>query len=401
MNHRMMIGSLVVVAALAGACAGGDDDDTARIDTVDSDSTSDDDGTTTTEPPDDSANDDEADDQTEDEQEADEPEPALLLIMDSSGSMNAEGPDGQPLIAGAKQALRDVIGGLPDDQSVGLRVYGHTVPNTDEENGCVDTELIHPVEPLDREALLSAIDGYQAKGYTPIELSLREGMDDLPPEGPRTMVLVSDGEETCDGDPCQAAEDLAAEGIDLVIHTVGFALDDNDPARDQLSCIAEAGGGEFVDVAEADELADAIDEVARAGREADLDGGELVGNPLPRDAQTGELDTPYTDTVASLEKNYYRFEVTPGTELRGEVIVDTGDVNCSAVDLDTSRIEVTLTDAAGEDLDETLVSNWLEPPMTIHTEPVVAEDDEVWLRVETKVCDGAFNSLELQVTEVE
>jgi hypothetical protein len=117
----------------------------------------------------------------------------LLLIMDSSGSMNETGPDGRPLIDVAKEALRAVVADLPDGALVGLRVYGHRVPNTDRVNGCQDTELIAPVAPLDRQRLTAAIEGFSAVGFTPIGLSLQQGAADLPPEGNRTIVLVSDG----------------------------------------------------------------------------------------------------------------------------------------------------------------------------------------------------------------
>lgn len=119
-----------------------------------------------------------------------EVEGALLLIMDSSGSMNETDDAGTPLIQSAKQALNEVVSSLPEGTPVGLRVYGHRVPNSNRAEGCRDTELIVPVGPLDEAQMRSAIDGYDAKGWTPIGLSLQEGAEDLPPEGPRTIVLV-------------------------------------------------------------------------------------------------------------------------------------------------------------------------------------------------------------------
>src|SRR3712207_2758522 len=83
----------------------------------------------------------------------------LLLIMDASGSMNAAGPDGRPLIDAAKSALREVVPALPDGAPVGLRVHGHRVPETDKARGCRDTELIAPVTPIDRPRLIRAVDG--------------------------------------------------------------------------------------------------------------------------------------------------------------------------------------------------------------------------------------------------
>lgn len=104
-------------------------------------------------------------------QEKTQDPPALLLIMDSSGSMKADDGTGRPKIRSAKAALRGLVARLPDDADVGLRVYGHRVPNTDRMRGCRDTELVAPVAPLDRARLNSAISSFEAKGWTPIGLS--------------------------------------------------------------------------------------------------------------------------------------------------------------------------------------------------------------------------------------
>lgn len=260
---------------------------------------------------------------------AQESDGAMLLIMDASGSMNADDADGQPLIDGAKLALHDVIESLPDGTHVGLRVYGHRFPNTDEERGCTDTELIHPVQPLDRSALTDAVDGFEAQGFTPIALSLEEAASDLPPEGARTIVLVSDGEETCaDADAaCDVAADLRDDGIDLVIETVGFALGDNDEARAQLECIAEAGGGAFHDVDTAAELTDELVTVStREARRFEAEGIPVEGGTSPGNAPLIEPGS-YADTIQTGETLFYRFDVSPGaalsaTAIRGRVTDD-------------------------------------------------------------------------------
>jgi Ca-activated chloride channel family protein len=85
---------------------------------------------------------------------------------------------------------------------------------------------------------------------------LEQAVNDLPAEGERTIVLVCDSEETCDRDPCQAARDLIAKGIDVTVETVSFQV--NDVAPRQLECIAEATGGEYRDVLDAAALAGAL-----------------------------------------------------------------------------------------------------------------------------------------------
>ena len=183
---------------------------------------------------------------------------ALLLIMDASGSMREELPEGGTRLEAAKEGLRGVVASLPEETEVGLRVLGGA-----QGSSCDATELIAPVTPLDPEGLNAAIDGFDAGGETPIGRSLEAAGTDLPAEGGRTIVLVSDGEDTCTPpDPCEMAEDLKAQGIDVVIETVGFALGGNEAARTQLTCIAEATGGEFHDVADAEELGETLGEVA-------------------------------------------------------------------------------------------------------------------------------------------
>lgn len=237
--------------------------------------------------------------------------PAVLLIMDASGSMNRPDDAGRPLIDGAKQALIDVVDSLPAGSSVGLRVYGHRVPNTDQEQGCQDTELIAPVRPLDKPAMKRAIAGFSATGFTPIGLSLQEAVDDLPPEGPRTIILVSDGEDTCaPPDPCEVARGLAADGIEITVETVGFFLDD-DAARTQLECIADATGGSFRDVESTEGLREGLVQLSNRASRQISQGTPIEGTASPAEAPviSGGL---YSDTILGLETLYYAVELAPG-----------------------------------------------------------------------------------------
>ena len=96
-----------------------------------------------------------------------------------------------------------------------------------------------------------------AAGYTPIGNALRAAADALPKEGPRSIVLVSDGEDTCAPPaPCDVAKELEQQGVDLTVHTVGFKVDSG--AREQLSCIADSTGGTYSDADNATELTDAL-----------------------------------------------------------------------------------------------------------------------------------------------
>jgi hypothetical protein len=243
------------------------------------------------------------------------PEPTglapVLFVLDASGSMRGDDGSGRTKLDAAKDALNQLFAELPDDAPVGLRVYGHRVPNTDRQNGCQDTELLVPVGPLDRGRMSAAIAGIQATGFTPIGTSLLAGLDDLPDiPGPRTIVLVSDGIDTCSPpDPCQVARDLAGASIDLRIETIGFQADAE--AATQLRCIAEVTGGSFYPAANAGEL-------LRALRRYEVTGALAQGAPdLPNAADADVLTSgQYRDVIEVGQERWYPVELEPGQSLR-------------------------------------------------------------------------------------
>lgn len=147
------------------------------------------------------------------------------LILDASGSMFNKLSDGRYRIAAAKDVLAGLIAALPQggDLSVGLRVYGSQLRGTDP-GACEDSQLVVPVDGVDRQALLAAVADTQARGATPIAYSLSLAADDLAGRsGTKVVVLVTDGLEVCGGDVDAAAATLKAAGIDLRI--VGIDLD--------------------------------------------------------------------------------------------------------------------------------------------------------------------------------
>ena len=110
-------------------------------------------------------------------------------------------------------------------------------------------------------AITAAVDGAKAQGYTPIAYSLGQAANDFPADAKeRVIVLVSDGKETCQGDPVVAARALAAKGI--TVHTVGFIVDT--AARGQLQAIARATGGTYFDAPVGPELPDTLKQALNA-----------------------------------------------------------------------------------------------------------------------------------------
>lgn len=230
----------------------------------------------------------------------------LVLVLDSSGSMAEPAAGGGTKIQAAKDALGRVVEELPEEAEVGIRVFGAEVFDRGDPGACTDSRSVVPVGPLDRGALTDAVASYEPYGETPIGHALREAGKDLGPgsEGQaRTIVLLSDGEPTCQPDPCKVAAQLADRGIDLTINVVG--LDVSGKAREALRCVARAGNGDYYDASSADDLASSMIKVSvRPLRAFGLEGERVVGGtttdePLPLEPGT------YVDT--SLPEDGFRY----------------------------------------------------------------------------------------------
>jgi Ca-activated chloride channel family protein len=181
-----------------------------------------------------------------------------LIVLDASKSMNKDAGNGGTRLDAAKRAVADLVDRLPAGAPIGLRVYGSKVSEVSREEGCRDTELTIPVGPLDKEKLVGTVNALTGKGRTPIGASLLATPDDLgSSEGRRTVVLISDGGDNCaPPDPCDAAREVARQGLDLSISVVGLQVSGR--VRRQLQCIADAGGGSYTGVDDADELGDEL-----------------------------------------------------------------------------------------------------------------------------------------------
>jgi Ca-activated chloride channel family protein len=201
-----------------------------------------------------------------------------LIVLDASKSMNEDAGNGGTRLDAAKKAVDALVDRLPAGAPLGLRVYGSKVSEASREEGCRDTELTVPVGPLDKQALRGTVNALQGKGRTPIGDSLLAVPDDLgTTEGRRSVVLVTDGGDNCaPPDPCKAAEQVAKRGVEMSISVVGFQV--NDRVRKQLRCIADAGGGSYVDVEDADQLGDELAALlSRAFRSYEPSGTEVAG----------------------------------------------------------------------------------------------------------------------------
>ncbi|WP_162893165.1 vWA domain-containing protein [Microbacterium halotolerans] len=221
-----------------------------------------------------------------DDARADETGP-IVLVLDASGSMLRLTSGDRNRMDDARNAMTEAIGLLPDSAEVGLLVFGTGTGNdeSEREHGCEDVKTVQPLGALDRDGLASALDGIEASGFTPLGPSMRTAAEMLPADGPGTIVLVSDGVDTCSPPPaCEVASDLRAANPQLTIHSVGFAIDDDEQAQQQLQCIGRVGGGGYISAANVQQLGPRVSRAAGVESDAVLSdrgfGGVRLGMPL-------------------------------------------------------------------------------------------------------------------------
>ena len=143
-----------------------------------------------------------------------------VVVLDASGSMLQKDVGGQTRMDAAKQATTEFVSEAPKDAQLGLVTYGTGTGSSDAEKeaGCRDiTVLARPGE-KPSDALKNEVNGLQPRGYTPIGNSLLKANELLPKDGKRSIVLVSDGIDTCAPPPvCDVAKQLKEQGTDLVV----------------------------------------------------------------------------------------------------------------------------------------------------------------------------------------
>jgi len=276
------------------------------------------------------------------------------LILDASGSMaeDVPGSENQSRMEAAKAAMRDVIARTPEREglNVGFRVYGHEGSNSEADKAlsCRSTELLVPLDGVDKEALLQQVESFEPTGWTPLALALTEAGEDFASGGEsvtNAIILITDGEETCGGDPCDVAGQLNAAAIELTTHVVGFAL--TGEQRRAVRCIAEEGGGELFTAENADELSEAIftafAQVEATPEPVEVEVGDYVGGNAF--ALLGEAEEGALSVVA--------VGLNDGRHLPIVVQNNTGE--------DVERIEVSAIARAGGQLITTGADQGLHP----------------------------------------
>ncbi|MFE2099036.1 VWA domain-containing protein [Streptomyces sp. NPDC059468] len=250
--------------------------------------------------------------------ETEQAAPKVELVLDVSGSMRTRDIDGGSRMAAAKQAFNEVLDATPEQVQLGIRTLGANYRGNDRITGCKDTEQLYPVGPLNRTEAKTAVATLAPTGWTPIGPALQKAAADLDGgDGTRRIVLISDGEDTCQPlDPCEVAREIAAKGIGLTIDTLGLVPDAK--TREQLSCIADATGGTYTDVRHKEELSDRVGQLV--DRAADPVVTPVATEGANECAKAPSLKSGlYTDRAEFGQQRWYKVDVNPGQELRASV----------------------------------------------------------------------------------
>ncbi len=182
----------------------------------------------------------------------------VMVVLDASGSMWKRIDNKEKILI-----AREVIGGILQDWNentdLGLIAYGHR-----RKGDCSDIETVVPVGPADTQAIGKIVNRISPKGKTPLSAAVMKAAEELRyTEEKATVILISDGKETCDMDPCAVGKELEAAGVNFTAHVIGFDLSEKE--KQQLQCLAENTGGQYYDAQKAEELkvalAEAVEQV--------------------------------------------------------------------------------------------------------------------------------------------
>lgn len=225
----------------------------------------------------------------------------IMVVLDASGSMWGQ-IEGRSKIEIARDVLSGVLGETTNAMTIGMIAYGHR-----KKGQCSDIETVVPpgLAATSVPMMIERANAIKPKGKTPLSDAVRMAAEELRyTENEATVVLVTDGIETCNADPCALATELEQSGVAFTTHVVGFGLS-MDEGR-QVACLAENTGGKFIAADDADELKAALDEtLSDFEEEADVDLATVPRNVqlILRDTTESEMLTIRQLEVTPAESN--------------------------------------------------------------------------------------------------
>jgi Ca-activated chloride channel homolog len=211
----------------------------------------------------------------------------ILFLLDCSLSMKEKLKDQTQRIEAAKQVLQKALARIPGDVNTGLRVFGQgNMGGGFFMNECQQTALLVPLGQGNRRAIIEQVRGIRAFGMTPLTYALEQSArsDFTGVTGRKVIILISDGADTCGGDPCRLIRMLPAYGIRIKIDVIGLDLKRDHEARAQLNCITESSGGKYYDANSAEQFIDSVQESVNTAIT-----GRVIQNGNLTPAQSSEI----------------------------------------------------------------------------------------------------------------
>ncbi len=280
----------------------------------------------------------------------------VAVVLDFSNSMWGQ-VDEVAKIEIARDVFADMLQNWDATRPLGVVAYGHR-----SKDDCADIEVIQPVGPVDADALIAEIGDLRPTGKTPLTEAVRQAADLLRyRDAPATVVLLSDGIETCNADPCAVAAELERSGIAFTAHVIGFDVSEEDQAG--LMCIAEATGGRYYTAANAADLAGALTAATKVEAPATYETNLRAINAITGKPVTGNVTWTITDSGG---------KTVPAPSSGAEIVLDLlpGDFSVSvATDDGEGKAAFTVAEAGstvdvpvGSTLPEATVETQKEAP---------------------------------------
>jgi von Willebrand factor type A domain len=221
--------------------------------------------------------------------------PQLEIILDASYSMN-QTIGTRKKIDIAKESVTQIVKELPDDVTVGLRIYGHRI-DTGKPGDCEDSELVVPFRKVDKNAIISKVKAVKALGNTPIAYSLSQlAADFRGAPGEKIVILATDGKEDCKGNPPSAVKELQEKGIKFRLEVIGLAFADR-ASKQQMEEIAHMTGGQFHEAKDAKTLVQAFQRTLAVPYDLVDSTGEKVTDGLTGQSQIKAPEGTFTVVI--------------------------------------------------------------------------------------------------------
>ncbi|XGA81100.1 VWA domain-containing protein [Halomonas sp. CH40] len=261
-----------------------------------------------------------------------------VMVLDASGSMWNRMDGDITRIEVARDVIAEYLQDRDAETPLSVLAYGHN-----RRGDCGDIEIIAAMTLQDADTLAEQIRALNPQGMTPIAESLRLAAEQIPRTAEAAdIILVTDGLETCDGDPCAEAARLAEQGMAIRAHVVGFGLSDSE--IQQLSCVTEETDGQLFQTNSGAELASALNQVEQAATAPVTE-----PEPEPEPPPAAELMAPDQAPAGSIIEVAW---TGPDDDKDYITIVEAGAPQGSYLDYERTRtgspLTITAPDALGD-----------------------------------------------------